>query len=102
MFAALAVLGAAIVVGGADLPGRIAAAPFLAAAIGTTWVAQVRLHAVNADDEAHRAIAPVVHSYILLLSAAAAAHRPEWFPGLIAFGAAYLVVLRRRPAAAQI
>jgi 4-hydroxybenzoate polyprenyltransferase len=74
---------------------------FVAAAL-VSVIAQVRLHAVETDHEAHRAIAPVVHSYILLLSAVACSQKPAWTGFFILFYAAFIGVLKTRPAQNQI
>jgi 4-hydroxybenzoate polyprenyltransferase len=65
-------------------------------------VGQIRLHGVRRDDEAHRAVVWTVHTYLLLLSAIAAAARPGWTLALASTIAAYLLVLRARPAREQI
>ncbi len=101
-FAVLAFVGATVALGQATLAGVAAALPFLVTAAAATITAQVRLHGVTTDTEAHRAIAPVVHGYILLLAALAAAQQPLWSPGLALFYLAFVGVLSRRPMAAQI
>ena len=78
------------------------AVAFLIAGSVASAVAQVRLHAVRRDEEAHRAIAPVVHAYLLLLAGVAAAAQPAWALPLVLFYLAFIVVLRARPVAAQI
>lgn len=75
---------------------------FFVAAVLVSVNAQVRLHTVATDNEAHRAIAPVVHSYILLLSAVACTQKPAWTGFLILFYAAFICVLKIRPAQNQI
>lgn len=100
--AALAFVGAAVALRHAGFAGLVAAAPFVAGAVAATIVAQVRLHRVTSDAAAHRAIAPVVHGYILLLAGLAAAHAPAWLPALALFYVAFVGVLARRPMAAQI
>ena len=100
--AILAFVGAGMVLQHATLVGLAAAAPLVIAAAAVSFTAQVRLHNVTTDAEAHRAIAPVVHAYILLLAGLAAAHRPMWFPGLALFYLAFVGVMARRPMAAQI
>lgn len=106
-FAALAILGiaAALYVTGFTADGQgltLAALAFAAAGIGASIVAQVRLHRVRNEQEAHRAINPVVHSYVLLLSAVTIAEQPTWAPILIAFYAAFWMTMWRRPATQQI
>ena len=75
---------------------------FFASAVAVSIIAQVRLHAVATDNEAHRAIAPVVHSYILLLSVVASAQKPAWTGFFVLFYAAFIAVLKIRPAQNQI
>jgi 4-hydroxybenzoate polyprenyltransferase len=67
-----------------------------------SFYAQVVLHKVKTDNEAHSAISPVVHSYILFLSAIALSSRPDWLYPLIIFYAAYIAVLKIRPSKEQI
>lgn len=75
---------------------------FFLAAVFMSVTAQMRLHAVATDSQAHRAITPVVHSYILLLSAVACSRKPEWIGFLFLFYAAFIAVLKKRPAQNQI
>lgn len=82
--------------------GQAAALAFLAAGIARAVQAQVRIHGVSDESEAHRAIEPVVHAYILLLSAIAALQKPTWTFGLILFYAVFLAAMRRRPMKEQI
>jgi 4-hydroxybenzoate polyprenyltransferase len=70
--------------------------------IGASIFSQMNLHSVKTDAEAHRAIAPCVHSYILLLSSLAILNQPEWFIPLLAFYSVYIIVLKVRPAKEQI
>jgi 4-hydroxybenzoate polyprenyltransferase len=100
--AVLAFVAAVVVMGNVTLAGLVAALPLVVAAAVTAFAAQVRLHRVATDAEAHRAIAPVVHAYILLLAGLAAAQQPLWLPGLALFYLAFVGVLSRRPMAAQI
>jgi geranylgeranylglycerol-phosphate geranylgeranyltransferase len=85
-----------------SLLGEIFKRVFFVAAALVSVIAQVRLHAVATDNEAHGAIAPVVHSYILLLSAVACAQKPAWTGFFILFYAAFIGVLKIRPAQNQI
>ncbi len=75
---------------------------FAGAGIFSTVLAQARLHNVADDKDAHRAINPVVHAYVLLLSAITATQQPSWALFLAAFYAAFVVTMRRRPEAQQI
>jgi geranylgeranylglycerol-phosphate geranylgeranyltransferase len=63
---------------------------------------QVQLHMVRTDEEAHHAISPVVHSYILLLLCIAVFQKPEWAFLLVVFYAAFVLVMKARPARNQI
>jgi 4-hydroxybenzoate polyprenyltransferase len=105
MFAVAAFVSAIAAVG-PDLtrPGTPAlpAAFFLCAGLAAGIIGQVRLHEVRRDNDAHRAIVPVVHSYILYLSAIAITQRPEWIAGLTAFYIAFVLTMTRRPEKSQI
>lgn len=70
--------------------------------IGASIFTQMNLHSVKSDAAAHRAIAPCVHSYILLLSSLVILNRPEWFIPLLVFYSVYIIVLKIRPAKEQI
>jgi 4-hydroxybenzoate polyprenyltransferase len=75
---------------------------FFISGIVYSFIAQYRLHKVRHDNEAFFAISPVIKSYVLLLSGAAAASRPDWAVMLLFFYAAFLIVLKIRPAENQI
>jgi 4-hydroxybenzoate polyprenyltransferase len=75
---------------------------FLTTGAGALLLGQARLHRVRTDRDAHRAIAPIVHAYVLLLSGVAACYRPDWTPELIAFAGLYLITMRFRPERYQI
>ncbi|MBT8379169.1 MAG: UbiA family prenyltransferase [Ignavibacteria bacterium] len=75
---------------------------FAYAGIAATIFTQLNLHSVNTDSEAHRAIVPCVHSYILMLSSFAVLNKPDWFIPLILFYLLYFVVIKTRPAKEQI
>ena len=75
---------------------------FAYAGITATVFTQLKLHTVQTDFEAHKAIAPCVHSYILLLSSLTVLNKPGWFIYLIFFYIIYLAVLKIRPAKEQI
>lgn len=78
------------------------AAGLLGGGVVATVVAQVELQRVRRADTAHRAVAPVVHAYVLLVGGLAALARPAWGPALLAFYGAFVLVLSRRPMAEQI
>ncbi len=104
---ALAACGSTMAALSSDLVHATAWAKFPAAAFALSGVSaacmgQIRLHRVKADNEAHRAIAPVVHSYILLLSAIAVMQQPEWTPAVLFFYAAFVVTMKIRPEKSQI
>lgn len=84
------------------LTGWIAASPFALAAVATMSAAQYRTHRVSSERDAHTAISPVVHSYVLLLATVAAAARPPWAPALALLYAGFVLTLHRRPMAEQI
>ena len=103
-FLALLSCGIALVL---VLPSGFGAAQLLALLCisgAAVWSAlgQARLHKVRTEADAHRAITPVVHAYILLLSAIAVALQPEWGPLLVILYAGFFIVLARRPMKEQI
>ncbi|MBI4499958.1 MAG: UbiA family prenyltransferase [Gemmatimonadetes bacterium] len=98
-FAALSVVSCTWTIALAD---SWTALPFLGAGIFATALGQIRLQAVRREREAHRAIAPVVHGFVLLESAIAAAFRPEWTLILVAFYTVFCLVMEHRPSEAQI
>ena len=91
----------------ATLPGSVGAPHILAGLFwlgGVAWtlVGQWRLHRVDSEKDAHRAIVPTVHAYILLLASVTSSLRPEWAPLLFALYAGFAVALSRRPMKEQI
>ena len=80
----------------------IRALVFTYAGIGASILTQINLHTVKTDAEAHKAIVPCVHSYILLLSGLIVLNKPDWFISLISFYLIYVLVLKIRPAKEQI
>jgi len=80
----------------------IKALVFIYTGIGVSIFTQMNLHSVRSDVEAHKAIAPCVHSYILLLSGIAVLNNPDWFIHLLIFYFLYIITLRVRPAKEQI
>lgn len=88
---------------GRDLgAGHAIAAALLIAGVATAATAQLRLHRVRDEGEAHHAIAPVVHTFILQLAAIAAVQKTSWAPALLLYYLAYIAVMRRRPMKEQI
>lgn len=75
---------------------------FVYTGIGMLILTQISLHYVKSDAEAHIAISPCVHSYILLLSGIAVLNKQEWFIPLVVFYIFYIVTLKIRPAKNQI
>ncbi len=75
---------------------------FVAAGVFATVRAQVRLHRVSADSEAHAAIAPVVYGYVLFFSGLAALMKPSWTLPLVCFLLLFAATLALRPARNQI
>jgi 4-hydroxybenzoate polyprenyltransferase len=106
-FAVLALAAAALGVvaafpgGGLEVHHWIALA-FLAAGAWATLLAQFKLHGVTDEAQAHEAIAPVVHAFLLILSAIAVAHRAAWAVPLVLFYLGFLWVLKHRPMREQI
>jgi 4-hydroxybenzoate polyprenyltransferase len=84
------------------VPGHDVALIFLAAGAAATGIAQYRLHRVEGEHDAHRAIAPVVHAYILMLSAVAAAVKPTWSSSIVVFYIGFVCVMQSRPMREQI
>lgn len=75
---------------------------FIYTGIDVSVFTQMNLHSVKSDVEAHKAIAPCVHSYILLLSGIAILNKPDWFILLLIFYFLYIITLKVRPARSQI
>ena len=75
---------------------------FIYTGIGMSVLTQISLHSVKTDNEAHIAISPCVHCYILLLSGLAVLNKPEWFFLLVVFYIFYIITLKIRPAKNQI
>ncbi|HET8943464.1 MAG TPA: UbiA family prenyltransferase, partial [Dehalococcoidia bacterium] len=82
--------------------GSLLSAMFLTGAAGWTALGQLRLHKVTSESQAYGAIAPVVHAYILLLCAIAAALQPEWVALLVPLYAGFTVAMAHRPMKEQI
>jgi 4-hydroxybenzoate polyprenyltransferase len=80
----------------------IKALVFIYTGICVSIFTQMNLHSVKSDAEAHKAIAPCVHSYILLLSGIAILSKPDWFIYLLMFYILYIITLKLRPARSQI
>lgn len=81
-----------------DIPSLLFFLPGIIAAL----TAQYRLYKVQSDEDAHKAILPAVHSYILILSAIALSYKPEWLVPLIIFYIGFFLILNIRPSKQQI
>ena len=68
----------------------------------TSLAAQIRLRQVRIESEAHRAISPVVHTYILLLASIAIAQKPAWSVFISLFYVGFIITMKFRPMKAQI
>ncbi|MFI5280931.1 MAG: UbiA family prenyltransferase, partial [Gemmatimonadales bacterium] len=106
-FATLELLGVALAaasmlrrdgISEAHVPGLVLVGAGTIAAV----LAQLRLHRVREETEAHRAITPGLHAYVLLLGGLAALARPAWAVPILAFYGAFVLVLRGRPMRQQI
>jgi 4-hydroxybenzoate polyprenyltransferase len=75
---------------------------FLIASAVLTIIGQIFLHKVQTDEEAHPAIALVVHSYILQFSGLALLRKPEWLVFFLVFYIGFNVVMKLRPVKNQI
>ncbi len=80
----------------------IAALIFLIAGLTRLAKAQFTLHKIDSDEEAHKAIAPVVHTYILILSSIAITQKNGWIIPLSVFYLMFIFVMKMRPAKSQI
>lgn len=69
---------------------------------GASLLAQVNLHKVRSESESHRAIVPVVHAYLLLLSAIAVAQKPFWVIPITIFYFGFVLMMMIRPMKQQI
>jgi len=65
-------------------------------------IAQIRLHFVQNESEAHQGISLVVHAYILLLVSIAVTQKPIWSLFLFLFYLAFIITMKFRPMKAQI
>jgi 4-hydroxybenzoate polyprenyltransferase len=87
---------------GIPLPGSIPALLMISAGMIACVISQIRLHTTRDEHHAHRAIVPVVHSYLLLLGGIAALQRPGWLVAILVMYAAFVFVLNNRPERSQI
>ena len=75
---------------------------FFISGCAASVLAQTRLHKVQNETEAHKAISLVVHTYILLLASIAVTQKPAWFPFLSLFYLGFFATMKFRPMKAQI
>ena len=75
---------------------------FIYGGIGAAVLTQINLHSIISDEEAHKAISPCVHSYILLLSGLTILNQPDWLVPSILFYLLYILTMKVRPAKEQI
>lgn len=75
-------------------------------ALGTgVWliiISQYRLHYIRRDADAHMAIIPGLHGYVLLLGSIIAVNQPSWLAPLVIFIATYMIAIYKRPERTQI
>jgi len=65
-------------------------------------VAQIKLHKVFDEKQAHIAISPVVHCYILLLASVTVVQKPTWMIFLCIFYVGFIITMKLRPMKEQI
>jgi 4-hydroxybenzoate polyprenyltransferase len=75
---------------------------FGGAGLVTLVYAQIRAHTVRSEREAHKAVVPVVHAYLLILSALILYRKPQWVWALTAFYVAFVFTMKFRPERTQI
>jgi 4-hydroxybenzoate polyprenyltransferase len=75
---------------------------FIAPGTVALMFGQVRLHFIRSDSQAFRAIVPILHSYLLLLSGIALLEKPAWGIPLALFYAGFLFTMYCRPTERQI
>ncbi len=75
---------------------------FISAGLYTGIFTQFNLASVKSDSEAHKAIVPCLHSYILLLSGLTILNRPDWLLPLLFFYLLYTITMNIRPVKGQI
>jgi len=75
---------------------------FLIPGLFALAIGQINLHRTHSEEDSHKAIVPVVHSYILLLAAVSSANKPLWTAPLLLFYAAFILTMKFRPMRQQI
>ena len=63
---------------------------------------QIMAHRVHSEDQAYKAVAPVVHTYLLILASVILTMKPQWAIFLIVFYAGFVLVMKARPERNQI
>lgn len=99
---ALGGCGLALTAAGTPSDRRWAGWGFVALGAIASLMAQLRVHGVDDERRAYRAIVPVVHAFVLSVGGLAAAHRPAWALPLVLYYVAFIVTLDRRPVREQI
>jgi 4-hydroxybenzoate polyprenyltransferase len=104
VLAALALAGCGLALAGTqtETAGQVTGLVFVAAGAGASLVAQVRLHRVRDERQAYRAIAPVVHAFVLMLAGLAATRKPAWAVPLALYYLGFTLRLRGRPMQSQV
>lgn len=75
---------------------------FAVAGTAIAVFAQAKLHRVRSETEAHRAVSPALHSFLLLLSAVVTAGQPNLAPAVVLLHAGFLATMAWRPVKEQI
>jgi 4-hydroxybenzoate polyprenyltransferase len=81
---------------------RIPSLVFATSGFAISLVAQILLYRCTSEEESHRSISLVVHSYILQLSAIAAWNKPRWAIFLILFYGGFVLTMKYRPSRSQV
>ncbi len=63
---------------------------------------QIMAHRVHSEDQAYKAVAPVVHTYLLILGSVILTMKPQWAIFLIVFYVGFVLVMKARPERNQI
>jgi 4-hydroxybenzoate polyprenyltransferase len=102
--AVMALGGCALALAGMEplTGGGMAGLGFVVAGAGASMLAQARVHRVRDERQAHLAIAPVVHAFVLTVAGLAAVRKPAWALPLLLYYLAFGLILHRRPVREQI
>ncbi len=71
-------------------------------AVAALLYTQIMAYTVRSETEAHKAVVPVVHAYLLLLASVILRQKPYWAFYLFLFYAAFAVTMKFRPEQNQI